>query len=68
MFGVLAGCFFAQNRMADPAVSANPSELTEVAKAAADLDEVVDSYKTYKALCSQLEEAEELLKDSAGEL
>lgn len=68
VFGVSDGCFVAQNRMADPAISANPSELMEVAKAAAGLDEVVSSYKTYKELCSQLKEAEELLQESEGEL
>ncbi|GMH41431.1 hypothetical protein BSKO_09341 [Bryopsis sp. KO-2023] len=53
-----------QKRMADPAIADDPSELTQVAKAAADLDGVVSMYGTYKDLLSQLQEAEELLKES----
>jgi len=57
-----------QAKMADPAVSGNPSEFQKVAMAAAELQERVDSYENYCRLELELAEAKEMLKDSDGAL
>ena len=55
-----------QDKMADPAVSGNPTEFQKVAMAAAELQERVDSYDTYCRLEQELADAKEMLKDSDG--
>lgn len=52
--------------MADPATAENPKDLTEIAKAASQLTEVVEEYRKYKLFCTQLAEAENLLQESGG--
>ncbi|CAD7705262.1 unnamed protein product [Ostreobium quekettii] len=56
-----------QRRLADPEVTCDPAELQKTAKAASELEELVVAYRAFKQTSSQLEEAQELLKDSGGD-
>ncbi|KXZ55752.1 hypothetical protein GPECTOR_2g1302 [Gonium pectorale] len=53
--------------MADPEVAANSGEFQKVAKAAADLDETVSTYRTYKDTEQQLQDAQKYLKEEAAD-
>eukprot|EP00877_Chromochloris_zofingiensis_P007621 jgi/Chrzof1/3111/Cz12g12120.t1 len=55
-----------QLRMADPEVAGNSTEFQKVAKAAADLEETVVTYRTYQETTQQLEDARRYLKDEAA--
>ncbi|EFJ46039.1 hypothetical protein VOLCADRAFT_105686 [Volvox carteri f. nagariensis] len=56
-----------QMKMADPEVAANSTEFQKVAKAAADLEETVNAYRTYKDTEKQLSDASEYLKNEAAD-
>jgi hypothetical protein len=56
----------AQERMASPEVSSNPTEFQKVARAAADLEQTVTAYREYEQLQQELAEAKELAAESAG--
>ncbi|GLC44502.1 hypothetical protein PLESTB_000066400 [Pleodorina starrii] len=56
-----------QMKMADPEVAANAGEFQKVAKAAADLEETVNTYRTYKDTEKQLSEAQAYLKNEVAD-
>lgn len=58
---------FPQVKLADPAVAGNSSEYQRVAKAAAELQETVETYRQIFENEQELVEAKSLLKESAGQ-
>lgn len=56
------------NLLMDPVILSNPAELQKVSKEQADLRPVVDKIKEYTKLLHDIEETEQLLKESDGEL
>lgn len=56
-----------QLRMADPEVAANSSEFQKVAKAAADLDQTVSTYRAHQEAEQQLASAQRYLKEEAAD-
>ena len=54
-------------RLGDPDIATNPDELQKVAKARSSLEETVNTYNEWKQTTSELEEAKEILKESAGD-
>ncbi|GLI68336.1 hypothetical protein VaNZ11_012737 [Volvox africanus] len=56
-----------QMKMADPEVAANSIEFQKVAKAAADLEETVTTYRAYKDTEKQLSDAQTYLKNEVGD-
>ncbi|AFY40556.1 bacterial peptide chain release factor 1 (bRF-1) [[Leptolyngbya] sp. PCC 7376] len=54
-------------RLADPDIATNPSELQRVAKIRASLEETVNTYEAWKNTQEELEGAQEILKESAGD-
>ncbi len=55
-------------KMADPDIASQPGEFQRVAKARADLEEVVTTYETWKQTVSDLEGAKQVLKEAANDL
>jgi len=53
-----------QERLMDPDVSSNPSELKSLGKTRSDLEPVVETIREYKSVLQQIEEAEEMVGDS----
>ncbi len=56
------------NLLMDPVVLSNPAELQRVSKEQADLRPIVEKIKEYTKLHHDIEETEQLLKESDGEL
>jgi peptide chain release factor 1 len=56
------------NLLMDPVVLSNPTELQRVSKEQADLRPIVEKIKEYTKLHHDIEETEQLLKESDGEL
>ncbi|NET59077.1 MAG: PCRF domain-containing protein, partial [Symploca sp. SIO2E6] len=54
-------------RLADPDIATNPDELQRVAKARSSLEEVVNTYDTWKATQEELEGARVVLKESGSD-
>ncbi|NEP56126.1 MAG: peptide chain release factor 1 [Symploca sp. SIO2G7] len=54
-------------RLADPDIATNPNELQRVAKARSSLEEVVNTYDTWKATQEELEGARAILKESGSD-
>ncbi|NES19794.1 MAG: peptide chain release factor 1 [Symploca sp. SIO3E6] len=54
-------------RLADPDIATNPDELQRVAKARSSLEEVVNTYDTWKATQEELEGARIILKESGSD-
>ncbi|MDJ0798052.1 MAG: peptide chain release factor 1 [Calothrix sp. MO_167.B12] len=54
-------------RLADPDTANNPDEYQKVAKARSGLEEVVNTYETWKTATSELVGAQEVLKESQGD-
>ncbi|NER20221.1 MAG: peptide chain release factor 1 [Symploca sp. SIO1C2] len=54
-------------RLADPDIATNPNELQRVAKARSSLEEVVNTYDTWKATQEELEGARIILKESGSD-
>lgn len=54
-------------RLADPDTAKNPSEFQEVAKARSGLEEVVNTYETWKTAQEELTGAREIAKESQGD-
>lgn len=50
-------------QLSDPSVAGNPTRLREVSREHADLEPVVEAYRDYKRVESQIEESKALLKD-----
>jgi peptide chain release factor 1 len=55
-------------RMADPDIATDPSEFQRVAKARSSLEEVVNTYETWKAAQADLVGARQVLKEAASDL
>jgi peptide chain release factor 1 len=53
-----------QERLMDPAVASNPTEMKSLGKTRAELEPVVGVIREYKSVIQQIAEAEELLNDS----
>ncbi|XP_041994039.1 peptide chain release factor APG3, chloroplastic-like [Salvia splendens] len=51
-------------RLADPDVASNPSEYQKLAQSMAELDEVVDTFRSFKDCQKQLQEAKALVKEA----
>lgn len=56
-----------QMKMADPEVAADASEFQKIAKAAADLEETVNTYRTYNDTEKQVSDAETYLKNEVSD-
>ncbi|MEB3215452.1 MAG: peptide chain release factor 1 [Nostocales cyanobacterium 94392] len=54
-------------RLADPDIASNPDEYQEVAKARSGLEEVVNTYETWKTAQEELIGAREIAKESQGD-
>ncbi len=54
-------------RMADPEIAADPGEFQQVAKARSSLENVVDTYDTWKATQEGLVGARQVLKEAGGD-
>ncbi|MEO1373479.1 MAG: peptide chain release factor 1 [Cyanobacteria bacterium J06635_10] len=54
-------------RLADPDTAKNPDEFQEVAKARSGLEEVVNTYETWKTVQEELAGAREIAKESQGD-
>ncbi|KAG6417843.1 hypothetical protein SASPL_120038 [Salvia splendens] len=54
-------------RLADPDVASNPSEYQKLAQSMAELDEVVDTFRSFKDGQKQLEEAKALVKEAGND-
>ena len=54
-------------RLADPDIATDPSEYQKVAKARSSLEEVVNTYETWKTAQEELAGAKEVLKEAAGD-
>lgn len=54
-------------RLADPDIATNPDELQRVAKARSSLEEVVNTYETWKITQQELAGARSVLKDASGD-
>ncbi|WP_088242740.1 peptide chain release factor 1 [Calothrix rhizosoleniae] len=54
-------------RLADPDTAKNPDEYQKIAKSRSGLEEVVDTYETWKTATSELVGAQEVLKESQGD-
>lgn len=54
-------------RMADPDVASDPTEFQRVAKTRSSLEETVVTFEAWKATQSELEGAQQILKESAGD-
>lgn len=55
-------------RLADPDIATDPNEMQRVAKARSSLEQVVDTYETWKITQEELAGARQVLKESAGDL
>lgn len=54
-------------RLADPDIATNPDELQRVAKARSSLEEVVDTYETWKTSQQELAEARQIVKEASSD-
>ncbi|PLZ71477.1 PCRF domain-containing protein, partial [Fischerella thermalis] len=54
-------------RLADPDTAKNPDEYQKVAKARSGLEEVVNTYETWKTAQEELIGARQILKESQGD-
>ncbi|KAG0624529.1 hypothetical protein M758_3G254000 [Ceratodon purpureus] len=54
-------------RLADPDVANNNNEYQKIAKSLAELEDIYQTYQRFKECEVQLEEAQELVKDAAGD-
>lgn len=54
-------------RLADPDIATDPVEIQRVAKARSSLEEVVDTYETWKTAQVELAGARQVLKEAAGD-
>ncbi|KAG0590744.1 hypothetical protein KC19_1G123500 [Ceratodon purpureus] len=54
-------------RLADPDVSSNNNEYQKIAKSLAELEEIYQTYQRFKECEAQLEDAQEMVKDAAGD-
>lgn len=54
-------------RLADPDIATNPDELQRVAKARSSLEEVVNTYETWKTTQQELAGARSVLKEAGGD-
>jgi len=59
---------FLSNRLSDPELPSDRKKFTEVAKERASLVAVVETFRKYKSVLSQIEESEELLEDSDSDI
>lgn len=57
-----------EHKMADPSITSNPKELQALGKKHADLSEIVEAYKSYLAVKSELDGARELLGSGDREM
>lgn len=55
------------SRMADPAVATDPQRLRQYAQEQADLEELVQTYRLYQKISSQLTETRKMLEDGLDE-
>ena len=55
-------------RMGDPEIAGNPKRYAEIAREHSGMGETVETWRTYKGLREELEQAKELLSDSDSEL
>mgnify|MGYP001614168090 FL=1 len=56
------------NYLSDPKVISNQSEFQKLSKEYSDLTDIVEAYRTYKKLLSEIEDNKELLNDADDEL
>jgi peptide chain release factor 1 len=54
-------------RLGDPEVAVDPGEIQRIARARSSLEETVETFDKWKSTQSQLEEAQQILKDSASD-
>jgi peptide chain release factor 1 len=57
-----------ESRMADPAIASNPRELQSLGKKRAQLEPVVEKFRSYRAALKSAAEAEELMKSGDPEM
>ena len=55
-------------RLADPDIATDPAEMQRVAKARSGLEEVVNTYETWKNTELELAQARQIYKEAAGVL
>ena len=55
-------------RLADPDTASNPDEYQKIAKSRSSLEEVVDTYETWKTTQDELVGARQILKESNSDL
>ncbi|NJR48500.1 MAG: peptide chain release factor 1 [Leptolyngbyaceae cyanobacterium CSU_1_3] len=55
-------------RMSDPDIAKNPAEFQEVAKARSSLEEVVNTYETWRKTQQDLLDARQIVKEAGGDL
>lgn len=55
-----------QEKMADPQILSNTTEMQRIAKAAADLEPTVQAYRDYLQATEALDEAKQLLRECDG--
>lgn len=55
-------------RLSDPGLASNPNEFRNLSKERAELIDVVDAYRSYKELCSELESNRALLEDKDSDI
>ena len=56
-----------ENKLADPEVLSNLKEYQQIAKNHSDLSEIVNKYREYKSILSQIEDTEEMLNGKLDE-
>lgn len=54
-------------RLGDPEVAVDPGEIQRIAKARSSLEETVETFDKWKSTQAELEEAQQILKDSASD-
>ncbi|WP_404785698.1 peptide chain release factor 1 [Altericista sp. CCNU0014] len=54
-------------RLGDPEVAVDPGEIQRIAKARSSLEETVETFDQWKSTQAELEEAQQILKDSASD-
>ncbi len=64
---VIARFEYLNQRLSDPAIYDNQKELREISSEKSSIKEIVESYKTYKKLVSDIEGAKEILKNENDE-
>ncbi len=56
-----------ESMLSDPAVVANRGEFQRLAKEYSDLRDLLETYREYEQVCSQIEEDQKLLREESDE-